>query len=663
MGREHAKAVGNVPLGSVVAAVDPDEGARKSFEELVPGARTYATLDDLLAGEPDPPDVVHVCTAPAHTHAAVARRALEAGSHIYVEKPFTDDAATATEILDLAEARGLKVCCGYQLLFQDVAREAAEFVKSPGSTVHVESYFAFKPRRTGANVRLRISEEEQLLDILPHPTYLLLDLLSQAHPEHAMELESLGMGDDGSVHALLRRGPVRGVLVVTLEARPVESTVEIVRSNGRMQVDFMRGTVQRLQGAGTSALQKVLDPFRWAWQLTIGTTTALAARALGKGGGYLGLERLIEEFYRSIREDRPSPVSPELIGDTERIGDAVRGALDRIDVAGPVGVGPSRGGVIAVTGGTGFLGRRLARELVERGRRVRAVSRRRPPPWAAVPGVEYVECDLGEAVPPSLFEGCDCVVHLAAATSGGYETHQRDSIDATRHVIQSAAEARVGKVVYVSSLAVIDQQGGKEVDESSPLLTGREAGPYAWGKATAEVEGARVARERGVPLRIVRPGPIVDFERFDPPGRLGRWVGSWYVAVGPASEKLYLVDVGFLARTLSWMTEHFEEVPEIVHALSPSAPTRRELVARVRAANPGARVIWLPRPALFVLSGMATILQKVLRPRRAAVSLSKAFASTRYDTTRIESLAATIKRGSGRAVAAPGAVVASESRR
>jgi hypothetical protein len=60
---------------------------------------------------------------------------------------------------------------------------------------------------------------------------------------------------------------------------------------------------------------------------------------------------------------------------------------------------------------------------------------------------------------------------------------------------------------------------------------------------------------------------------------------------------------------------------------------------------------------------MATILQKVLRPRRAAVSLSKAFASTRYDTSRIESLAATIKRGSGRAVAAPGAVVASESRR
>jgi hypothetical protein len=152
------------------------------------------------------------------------------------------------------------------------------------------------------------------------------------------------------------------------------------------------------------------------------------------------------------------------------------------------------------------------------------------------------------------------------------------------------------------------------------------------------VEGARVARERGVPLRIVRPGPIVDFERFDPPGRLGRWVGSWYVAVGPASEKLYLVDVGFLARTLSWMTEHFEEVPEIVHALSPSAPTRRELVARVRAANPGARVIWLPRPALFVLSGMATMLQKVLRPRRAAVSLSKAFASTRYDTSLIESL-------------------------
>lgn len=659
MGREHAKGISKLPqLATVVAAVDPDEGARRDFEELVPGARTFASLEALLSDEGLRPGVVHVCTAPAHTHAAIARKALQAGAHIYVEKPFVDDSAAADEILGEAEAQGLKVCCGYQLLGQDVARQAADFLESPGSTVHVESYFAFKPRRTGASVRLRISEEEQLFDILPHPTYVLLHLLSRAEPGQSTEIESVGVGSTGSVHVLLRRGSARGLLCVSLQARPVESFVRIERSNGRMEVDFMRGTVQRLQGAGTSALQKILDPFRWAWQLMVGTTVALAKRFLGKGGGYLGLETLIGGFYRSILDGTESPISPELISDTEKVADAVRGAVRRLGQAGVGHTGVQHPGqadvrdrdTVVVTGGAGFLGRRLVRELLDRGYAVRVLSRGEPSPWDRLAGVEYVTCDLGESVPRELFRGADCVIHAAAATAGGYETHERDSVDATRHVVEAAAEAGVPKVVYVSSLAVIDAKGRRQLDEQSPLLTGREAGPYAWGKATAEAEGARVAGERGVPFRVVRPGPIVDFERFDPPGRLGRWVGSWFVAVGPPRDMLYVVDVGFMARTLVWVAEHFEDAPPVLHGLSPTPPTRRELADRLRAANPGARVAWLPRILLVVLSGIATVLQKVLRPKRPAVSIANAFASTRYDTTLIESLEGTISEESRRDV-------------
>lgn len=658
MGREHAKAIAALPeLGKVVAAVDPDEGARRDFEELVPGARAFASVEALMADETSRPDVVHVCTAPAHTHAAIARHALRAGAHIYVEKPFVDDSATADEILAEAAGLGLKVCCGYQLLGQDVARQAADFLSSPGSTVHVESYFAFKPRRTAADVRLRISEEEQLFDILPHPTYVLLDLLSRAEPGRPTEIESVGVGDSGSVHVLVRRGSVRGLLCVSLQARPVESFVRIERSNGRMEVDFMRGTVQRLQGAGTSALQKILDPFRWAWQLMVGTTVALAKRLLGKGGGYLGLETLIAGFYRSILEGTESPISPELISDTEKVADAVRGAVRRFGEGGLGHAGDKTQGqadgqvrdTVVVTGGTGFLGRRLVRELLDGGYAVRVLSRGEPSPWGRLAGVEYVTCDLGESVPTELLAGACCVIHAAAATAGGYEAHERDSVDATRHVIEAAADAGVPGIVYVSSLAVIDAKEGA-LDERSPLLTGRDAGPYAWGKATAEAEGARLAAERGVPLRIVRPGPIVDFESFDPPGRLGRWVGAWFVAVGPARDRLYVVDVGFMARTLVWVAEHFEEVPPVLHGLSPTPPTRRELADHVRAANPGARVVWLPRFALVALSGLATVLQKVIRPRRPAVSVAKAFASTRYDTTLIESLEGAISEDARRDV-------------
>jgi nucleoside-diphosphate-sugar epimerase len=381
-----------------------------------------------------------------------------------------------------------------------------------------------------------------------------------------------------------------------------------------------------------------------------GTTVALAKRFLGKGGGYLGLETLIAAFYRSILQGTESPISPELISDTEKVADAVRGAVLRLGEQGRQQAASRDGDTVVVTGGTGFLGRRLVQELLERGHAVRVLSRGEPSPWARLPGVEYVTCDLGEGVPIEFLGGAGCVIHVAAATAGGFETHQRDSVDATRHVIEAAGQAGVPKVVYVSSLAVIDAKGRRQLDEQSPLLTGREAGPYAWGKATAEAEGARLARDRGVPLRVVRPGPIVDFERFDPPGRLGRWVGSWFVAVGPSRDRLYLVDVGFMARTLVWVAEHFQDAPPVLHGLSPTAPTRRELAALLRAANPGARVVWLPRFALVGLSGLATVLQKVLRPRRPALSLASAFASTRYETTLIESLESAISEESGRDV-------------
>jgi hypothetical protein len=103
-----------------------------------------------------------------------------------------------------------------------------------------------------------------------------------------------------------------------------------------------------------------------------------------------------------------------------------------------------------------------------------------------------------------------------------------------------------------------------------------------------------------------------------------------------------------MSRTLVWVAEHFEDAPPVLHGLSPTAPTRRELADRVRGANPGARVIWLPRFALVSLSALATVLQKVLRPGRPAVSVANAFASTGYDTTLIQSLERAITEDASR---------------
>jgi len=148
MARRHAAAVSRAGVGArVVAFADPDERARDAFDRDFPGANPYPSLADLLRGESV--DVVHICTPPS-SHEGLAVEALDADCHVYVEKPFAETADGARRIFDLATRRGRRVCAGHQLLFEAPTRRAIELLPALGDVVHIESYFTFRPVRTGA---------------------------------------------------------------------------------------------------------------------------------------------------------------------------------------------------------------------------------------------------------------------------------------------------------------------------------------------------------------------------------------------------------------------------------------------------------------------------------------------------------------------------------
>ena len=110
----HLQEIPKTGCAEVVAVCDRqrDLAEQAAARFAVPG-----TFDDLgLMLESACPDVLHVATPP-HTHAAIARRALEAGVHVYVEKPFTVDAAEAAAVLDAARRGGRLVCVGHDHLF------------------------------------------------------------------------------------------------------------------------------------------------------------------------------------------------------------------------------------------------------------------------------------------------------------------------------------------------------------------------------------------------------------------------------------------------------------------------------------------------------------------------------------------------------------------
>ena len=444
---------------------------------------------------------------------------------------------------------------------------------------------------------------------------------------------NLTVGSDGTVHGILRRGEVSGALTVTLTGRPVDSYIRIVGTNGTIHADFVRGTVQRQIGPGSSAIDKILSPYRIARQLVSGTTRALFRRFAKRQRSYPGLTELFEAFYRSIRTGTPGPISESTIGETVRVCEQVGAAVADLaspsrDLA-PKAVGPS----VLLTGGTGFLGRAVARELVALGCSVKIVARRAPAPWDRTAGVDYHVGDLGGTSVIEALKGIDVVIHAAAETAGGWTEHEANSILATEHLLRGAAAAGIRQVIHVSSIAVLASGGSEPISERTPLLAdSKSAGPYVWGKLESERLAEKLASELGIAVRIVRPGAIVDYQNFEPPGRLGKRLGNIFVAVGSSRDRMGVVGLDFAARVLAYLAANFDQAPAKLNLLDPESPSKSALLTRLRRNNPDLSVIWLPMWVLKPMSLAAIVLQKLLKPSREATSVAKVFRVDRYDT-------------------------------
>ncbi len=161
---------------------------------------------------------------------------------------------------------------------------------------------------------------------------------------------------------------------------------------------------------------------------------------------------------------------------------------------------------VLVTGGGGFLGGAIVRQLVERGDRVISFSRRFYPELAAM-GVEQVQGDISdETAVEQAYQEVDLVFHVAAKPGvwGDYVSYYRTNVIGTQNVIAACKQHSVSRLVYTSSPSVVFDGADMEgVDESVPYPEKYHA-HYPKTKAMAE-QFVMAAGDKGLKTIILRP--------------------------------------------------------------------------------------------------------------------------------------------------------------
>lgn len=161
---------------------------------------------------------------------------------------------------------------------------------------------------------------------------------------------------------------------------------------------------------------------------------------------------------------------------------------------------------VALTGASGFAGGALARALVQRGYRVRALTRRPPIAYQNLVGVEWIHGEIADpGALDTLVAGAEICFHVAAMyrTEGSAAEFLRINRDSTALLLRSARAAGVRRFIYCSTIGVHGDLADTPGDEDTPF---NPRDPYQESKLRAEELCRQAIAEPGNPeIVIVRP--------------------------------------------------------------------------------------------------------------------------------------------------------------
>src|SRR5262245_63531662 len=157
----------------VVAVCDQSANARTRAQKTYPTVHLTTDFGEVLRS-PDI-DAVAIVT-PVWTHFELAKAALENGKHVFVEKPFTSNSAQASELIELASRKNLRIMVDHTFVFSGAVRKIRELVDN--GTLGRLYYFD----STRVNLGLFQHDVSVVWNLAPHDLSI-MDYLIREQPE------------------------------------------------------------------------------------------------------------------------------------------------------------------------------------------------------------------------------------------------------------------------------------------------------------------------------------------------------------------------------------------------------------------------------------------------------------------------------------------------
>ena len=292
---------------------DLDTNALEVIGRRYPAVKRTTSFDEVLADETV--DAIAIAT-PVTTHAPLATAALEAGKHVFVEKPLAASSAEAAALLELAEERGLTLMPGHTFLYSPAVNMVAEMIRS-GELGDI--YFISTSR---VNLGLHQKDVSVAWDLGPHDFSILRYWLDET-PSHISALARSCVLDDTPDVAFINlefaSGPVAHVEIAWLAPTKLRRTT-ICGSRKMVVYDDTSNEPVRVFDSGVA----IPNPETFGeYKLTYRTGDILSPRVAAAEP----LQLELTDFCEAIRSGNPPRSSAKLGLEVVRMIEAVDSSL------------------------------------------------------------------------------------------------------------------------------------------------------------------------------------------------------------------------------------------------------------------------------------------------------------------------------------------------